>query len=155
VSDQLREYAREINDPFLLLQEIEHLERVRDDVVEAIGVYQAEIARRYAEAGRLALEKAGKTHGKVSVDLPGGLKLEAQVSQRVDWDQDKLQSIAKTLPDMATINHYFGIKFNVSEKIYKAIPPGDLRAKFDEARTTKLGDLKVTLTRKDAATAAA
>lgn len=112
------------------------------------------IAEKYGPHGQIALEKAGKTHGKVTVNLPGGLKLSASVGRRVEWDQDKLQSIAKSMPDMEQINHYFDIGFNVSEKIYKAIPPGELRKKFDDARTVKLTPLKVTLKRKDAAPAA-
>jgi hypothetical protein len=123
-------------------------------LAEQAEIVQSVVAERFAPHAQLALEKAGKTHGKVTVDLPGGLKLSANVTQRVEWDQDKLQSIAKAMPDMEQINHYFDIGFKVSEKIYKAIPPGELRKKFDEARTVKLSPLKVTLERKDAAPAA-
>ncbi len=139
---------------FFLAQYAERVETHITPITSIIEEIDSVIAERFGPHGKIALEKAGKTHGKVTVDLPGGLKLSASVSQRVEWDQDKLQSIAKSMPDMEQINHYFDIGFKVSEKIYKAIPPGELRKKFDDARTVKLTPLKVTLERKDAAPAA-
>ena len=41
---------------------------------DAADIDQA-IAEKYGPHGQIALEKAGKTHGKVTVDLPGGLVL--------------------------------------------------------------------------------
>lgn len=111
------------------------------------------IAEKYDATAKLAFEKAAKTDGKVSVDLPGGLKLSASISKRVDWDQDKLMAAAKNLP-WADVQHYFTIKFGVPEKIYKALPPSsELKAKLDEARTEKRGEMTITLERKDAAPA--
>lgn len=116
-----------------------------------IDLINRAISEKYTETAKFAFEKAGKTDGKVSVDLPGGLKLSGSVTKRVDWDQDKLMAAAKNMP-WQDVQHYFTIKFGVPEKIYKALPPSsEFKAKLDEARTVKLGDLAITLERKDAA----
>lgn len=111
------------------------------------------IAEKYTETAKLAFEKANKTDGKVAVDLPGGLKLSASVSKRVDWDSDKLLAVAKNMP-WADVQHYFKFDLGVSENIYKSLPPSsEFKAKLDDARAVKLGDMKITLERKDAAPA--
>lgn len=111
------------------------------------------IAEKYDATAKIAFEKAGKTDGKVSVDLPGGLKLSAYVGKKVEWDQPKLMAAAKNMP-WADVQHYFKIEFGVSEKFYKALPPSsEFKTKLDDARTVKRGDIKISLERTDAARA--
>lgn len=126
---------------------------VLEPLDRVLALIERAIAEKYTEAAKIAFEKANKTDGKVAVDLPGGLKLSASISKRVEWDQDKLKDAAKNMP-WADVQHYFKIEFGVSEKIYKSLPPSsEFKAKLDDARTVKLGSMKLTLERKDAAPA--
>jgi hypothetical protein len=119
--------------------------------IGVLELFDRAIGEKFEETAQIAFEKAGKTDGKVSVDLPDGLKLSASVAKRVDWDQDKLKDAAKNL-SWEDVQHYFDISFKVGEKIYKALPPSsELKAKLDAARTIKLSPMKLTLERKDAA----
>lgn len=148
---QYKALFAEANDPENFL----HAERVVSEQMafwrEVGAVLNAEIARRYTDAAKLAFEKAGKADGKVTVDLPGDIQLAASVSKRVAWDKDKLKAAASKMP-WADVQHYFKIDFDVSENIYKAVPPSsEFKQVLDEARTVTRGDIKITLKRKDAA----
>lgn len=124
------------------------LDEAKDDLKLVDGV----IAERFGPAGRVALEKTGKAHGSATVEIGHGLKLKAEIGQKVDWDQTKLRAILATMPwDRAT--HYFDIKFSMKEKMWSALEPGDFRTAVADARTVTLSPIKVGLERKDAARA--
>lgn len=107
--------------------------------------YGAEVARRFAATAKAAYEAAGKEHGKVSFDLHSGLAIEANTSKSVSWDNDKLMAIARDL-SWTEVDHYFTVKFTMSETIYKGLLPGsDIKAKVDAARTVKYGDPSIKL----------
>lgn len=99
-----------------------------------------ELSARYAESAIRSLSEAGKSHGTVTIPLQDGFSVKGDAKQTVKWDSDKLQEIAQTLP-WDRVNALFGIKFTMSETIYKgvsALSP-ELRAKIDAARTTTIG----------------
>lgn len=98
---------------------------------------QGELRRRFEYRLKTALDEDGKTHGSKKLDGEGHLRIEADLPQKVDWDQKALRALAETLswPD---VDHTLKITFSVPEKIYGALPPSsDLKAKLTAARTTK------------------
>lgn len=102
-----------------------------------------ELTRRTGTTLMNKLKAAGKEHGSVTVELPNGVKVKGERKQKVEWDQAKLRQIASTLT-WEQIQHYFKITFSVPEKVYGALDPTmRLQKAFEDARTTKLDDLKV------------
>lgn len=96
----------------------------------------AELMVRYAVAIDMAFDANKKTHGKVKV-LEGSLELEAEVRQTVEWDQAKLTAAGESMaPDEA--RHLLKVELSVPEKVYNALPPGDVKDALTTARTTKL-----------------
>lgn len=109
---------------------------------------KAELARRFAESAKQALDQAGKSHGSISLPLQDGFTAKTDTKQKVDWDSDALQAVAATLP-WERVVALFKIKFTMSETIYKgvaALSP-ELREKIDAARTTTIAEPVVTLTK--------
>lgn len=121
-----------------------------DEAKADLQLVDGVIAERFGPHGRLALEKAGKAHGSATVEIGHGLKLKAEIGQKVEWDQAKLRAIMATMPwDKA--NHFFDFKFSMKEKMWTALEPGEFRAKVADARTVTLSPIKVSIERKDAA----
>lgn len=107
-----------------------------------------ELQRRFGESAKAALAQSGKDHGSITLPLQDGYSVKADAKQTVKWDSAKLQAVAQTLP-WERVNALFGIKFSMSETIYKgvsALSP-ELRAKIDAARTTTIGEPSIVLTR--------
>lgn len=94
---------------------------------------QAELLRRHGAALKARLEASGKTDGSASLELDG-VKLTYKVGKEIDWDNDKLKTIAASM-DWATASRVFDIKFKVPERVYNAIPDPALVARLNEART--------------------
>jgi hypothetical protein len=126
-------------------------ERVKID----LAAIAAEYARRLGDSAKRSYEQAGKDSGTLSLELQDGLTAKCDISKKVEWDSAKLQAIAQTMP-WERVAAIFKIVFAVPETIYKGIAAADpaLKAKLDEARTTKLAPVKITLT-KEAALAVA
>lgn len=120
--------------------------RALDEAKAAVSEYDLEVASRFSAHARAAFEGAGKEHGKVTAPLAGGnLSIEANISKKVEWDNDKLMAVAREMP-FAQVEHLFKIVFSVPEKQYGGLLPGtDLKAKIDEARTVKYGEPKISL----------
>lgn len=104
----------------------------------------AEIGKRFTPNVRAAITLSGKPSGTFNTDLGSGFTAKAEVSKKVEWDQDKLRALAGAMT-LEEVFHYFKIEFSVPEAIYKALPPGELKKKIDAARTTKYGDPKITI----------
>lgn len=102
---------------------------------------QEEVLRRKEPDIAAAYEAAGKQHGNIKVTLDG-VEVEAAVSKAVRWDQQALEKLASEMP-LAEAQHYFDISFKVPEAKFKAMPPSDLKAQMEEARTVKYGEPKV------------
>lgn len=129
-----------------LLSYRDAMKESQDRIKEEIGRIDAEFVKRHGERLEQTFEVTNKKTGTVSVDLDGDLKAKGEIKNTVKWDSDALRDIAKTMP-WEQVQHYFKIVFTMSETIYKALPPGDLKDKVDAARTTTPGDLKVTVER--------
>ncbi len=140
------EYAADLREmPVLLLS----AERVRNLVALAdyqsnLSDIQAEIDRRFSDAGKLALDTAGKVYGTATREVEGGYKIKADVKQAVKWDGAALQAIAADMT-WEKIQHWFKIDFSMPEAKFKAIEPGPFRKAIEKARTTKLSPIKITL----------
>ena len=117
-----------------------------------LAAIQDEITRRFSNLGSLALDEQGKTYGTVTRELigfDGRYKIKAEVKQTVKWDSEALQTLAADLT-WKQIQHWFKIAFSVPEAKFKAMEPGPFKEKLEQARTTKLSPLAITLIDPDA-----
>jgi len=138
-ADNLREYS------------LTHLTADRQDLLDGaadiqqeLADIQAEIDRRFSDAGKLALDTAGKDYGTITREVENGYKIKADIKQTVKWDGAALQAIAADMT-WEKIQHWFKIDFSVPEAKFKAIEPGPFRKAIEKARTTKLSPIKITL----------
>lgn len=85
------------------------------------------------------LQSDGVDTGTRIFDISEGCKVEASITPKITWDQDKLikglDSIAKTHGKEAA-NHYAQVKWTVSETKYKSAPP-DIKKTLQKARTVE------------------
>lgn len=109
---------------------------------------KTEFTRRWGNA----LTKQLATTLKSTTNLEDmGFQVKGEVDKTVTWDSKKLMDLASTMP-FADVLAFFKIKFEVPEATYKSLLPSDpKKAAIDAARTVKYGDVKVTLSRKEAA----
>lgn len=117
-------------------------ERAKAIAVADIAAINAEITSRLSDTAAKLFEKSEKTAGDVTFETPDGGKFKASISKTVSWDSGQLQSIARQLP-YEQVELLFDIKFAVPEAKYKALTDPALKAKLDEARTVKYGELSI------------
>lgn len=115
-----------------------------------LDMVKAELARRYAESAKQALEQLGKDHGSGKLALQDGFVAKYKVDQKIEWDSDALMAVAQTLP-WERVQAIFKIVFSVPEKIYAGIAAlsPELREKIDAARTTTLKPAAITLEKEE------
>lgn len=133
--------------PALYSMQAEFAKQVAD-ARSRLGAVTAELFTRFAASVKATLDQAGKTHGSATLPLQDGFALKTDTKQTVKWDSAQLQAIATTLP-WERVVALFKIDFSMSETIYKgvaALSP-ELREKIDAARTTKIGEPVITLTK--------
>ena len=105
---------------------------------------------RYATRAAEARRACGKDTGTVRL-VDGDYTVVADLPKRIDWDQEKLAQIAANIADSGEDPAKFiDTKFSVPERKYGALPEA-WRQGFEPARTVKVGELKVALTKGDAA----
>ena len=105
---------------------------------------------RYATRASDARRACGKDTGTVRL-VDGDYTVVADLPKRVDWDQEALAQIARNIADSGEDPaEFIDTKLTVSERKYGALPEA-WRKGFEPARTVKVGALKVTLARGDAA----
>lgn len=103
-----------------------------------------ELSRRFGAGLLASLDEQGKTHGTVRNSVPGSPLVAVGVrSSKVTWDSAKLLDLAFSMP-RGEANKVFKIEVSTTEAAYNAAT-GNFRAALEGARTTKLGDIKVTL----------
>lgn len=106
----------------------------------------SELARRYGDSAKAALQQASKTHGSFTLPLQDGLTAKGDVKQSVSWDSEKLMEIASSLP-WERVRELFNVKFSMTETVYKgvgALNP-EFRDKIDDARTVRYGEPSIVL----------
>ena len=105
---------------------------------------------RYATRAEEARRACGKDTGTVRL-VDGDYTVVADLPKRVGWNQEKLAQIAQNIADSGEDPaDFIDTKFSVSERKYSALP-GAWRDGFEPARTVKVGALKVSLLKGDAA----
>jgi DNA invertase Pin-like site-specific DNA recombinase len=102
---------------------------------------EAELSRRHADTAADILAKAGKDTGTLTFAF-NGMRFKAEVAKKIEWDSDKLKAIAAGMP-WNQVERLFDIKFSVPERIYNAIHSPEMVATLNAARTTRVGELKV------------
>lgn len=113
-----------------------------------LAAVKDELGARYGESAKHALAQKQKEHGTGKLPLQDGFVAEYKIDREVKWDSDKLMAVAQTLP-WERVQALFKIVFSMPEAIYagvSALSP-ELRAKIDEARTTKIKPATITLTK--------
>lgn len=126
-----------------LCEHIAELEAGKASITAQIAALQEELGFRLSPEAAQLFAAAGKDAGDVTFTTHGGLKFKASVSKTVKWDGEKLKAIAATM-EWPAVQRLFKVDFAVPEATFKAILDDDLRKKLEDARTTKLGDLKIT-----------
>ncbi|KGL00068.1 hypothetical protein OIU14_07705 [Thalassobacter stenotrophicus] len=105
---------------------------------------------RYATRAAEARRACAKDTGTVRL-ADGDYTVVADLPKRVDWDQAKLAQIAANIADSGeNAAEFIDTKLTVSERKYGALPEA-WRKGFEPARTVKVGTLKVSLIKGDAA----
>lgn len=112
----------------------------------------ADVDKRILAATREAVSQmfalSGKQSGTVTVAGTGGVEVRGSVSKKVAWDSSALMSVASGMQwDLA--RQIFDIEFTMPEKTYArlqaiGLSPEAIKA-ITAARTTKYGEIKVTL----------
>ena len=115
-----------------------------------IGKLHEELEARLGSAARKTLVDGGKQSGTVNMPLQGGFSAKVEVPKKIEWDSDKLFDLATTMP-VERARTIFKFAVSVPEKIYDGIKAADpeLGAAIDQARTTKMGAIKITLAKED------
>lgn len=106
-----------------------------------IATIQGEITRRLSDDAKALFAKADKASGDVTFETDDG-KFKASIGKSVKWDSGQLQAIARQLP-WEQVELLFDITFAVPEARYKALVDPALKAKLDDARTVKYGELSI------------
>ena len=122
----------------------EQIAQQRQEVAQAtarLKELEAQFSERLLGEAAAEFHEAGKGEGEVTFYIDG-VKAIAEARKTVKWDSDKLKALAGDLP-WPMVERLFDIKFSMKEAIYKAVPDDALLARINEARTTKVADLKV------------
>jgi hypothetical protein len=131
----------------VLQAELDHAAKQLKVATARLG---AALEVRYATRAAEARRACGKDTGTVRL-ADGDYTVVADLPKRVDWDQEALAQIARNIADSGEDPaEFIDTKLTVSERKYGALPEA-WRKGFEPARTVKVGALKVTLARGDAA----
>ncbi|CAB4120998.1 hypothetical protein UFOVP4_56 [uncultured Caudovirales phage] len=146
----MEETLKELGYPALL----SIIEEAQDDVANAKAWFsrvQRELSDRLEGSVKNELAALDKATGTVNIPLQGGMIAKGIIDKKVEWDNDKLMAIAWAMP-WERVTKIFKITFSVPERVYDGIRAADeaLAAKLDTARTIKVGDPKITLSREAA-----
>jgi hypothetical protein len=114
----------------------------------ATARFSAALEVRYATRAAEARRACGKDTGTVRL-VDGDYTVVADLPKRVDWDQEKLAQIARSISNSGDDPaEFIDTKLTVAERKYTALPEA-WRKGFEPARTVKVGALKVTLEREE------
>ena len=126
------------------------LDHASKQLKAATARFNAALEVRYATRATDARRACGKDTGTVRL-VDGDYTVVADLPKRVDWDQEKLAQIARNIADSGEDPaEFIDTKLTVSERKYGALPEA-WRKGFEPARTVKVGTLKVSLIKGDAA----
>ena len=130
----------------------EHLALLQSDAREAADAakrmqawIESAIALRYQQRAIAARGMAGKDTGTVRFQ-DGSVEITAELSKKIDWDQDKLTRLADEIhAGGENPRDYLEITFKVPERAYTAWPERTRKA-FEPARIVHVGRTTYRLT---------
>lgn len=128
------------------LAEVQHnLEQLQDWTKQARAKLDTALVRRFGERERAARAASGKDFGTVHFS-EGPLRVTADQSKRVSWDQPQLAAIAQRIAASGErVEDYLDVEFSVPESRFNNWPTA-LRSQFEAARTVKPGKPSFRLT---------
>jgi len=113
-----------------------------DSAKEQMDLVQQELRTRFNAKLSEHLQSMEKQHGQLTFEVDG-VKLVGEITARREWDSEKLEKIARTLP-YDVVQRTFAIKFSVPEKAFNAVRDEKLLDQLIDARTVKYSDPKFT-----------
>jgi len=127
---------------------LEECDAQRKQAEAAKKLLSEHVQDRYSLQVRDAYCKAEKDYGAVHVNLPG-YNLEVDTAKKVEWDQDKLQTIERKMREEGdNPAEYIKVERKVEERKYTSWPAW-LKKSFDNARTTRPGSITIKLTKRE------
>lgn len=115
-----------------------NLDAAIDWLKKARTKFDVALEQCYGEQARTARLEAGKDFGVIHLS-DGPLRVTADQSKRVSWDQPQLAAIARRIAATGdAVEDFIDIEYSVSESRFNNWPPA-LRAQFEAARTVKPG----------------
>ena len=135
--------------PVALLAALQgELDHASKQLKAATARFNTALEVRYATRAAEARRACGKDTGTVRL-VDGDYTVVADLPKRIEWDQEKLAQIARSISDGGDDPaEFIDTKLTVSERKYTALPEA-WRKGFEPARTVKTGALKVTLEREE------
>lgn len=128
-------------DPRALGEQIAQQRQAVAQATARLKDLEEQFSERLLGEAAAEFHEAGKGDGEVTF-YADGVKAIADVRKTVKWDSNKLKALAGELP-WPMVERLFDIKFSMKEATYKAVPDDALLARINEARTTKVADLRV------------
>lgn len=126
------------------------LDHATKQLKAATARFSTALEVRYATRAAEARRACGKDTGTIRI-ADGDYTVVADLPKRVDWDQEALAQIARNIADGGEDPaEFIDAKLTVSERKYGALPEA-WRKGFEPARTVKVGALKVSLEKGNAA----
>lgn len=135
-----------LNMPIAALMEYqEAVARVLEEAKKEVAAVASVVTARFSDQIKDAYTAQDKQHGTVRVPVWTDVEAVGSATKKVSWDQSGLKAIASDM-DWLTVDHFFKIKFDVSETVFNGLAPDDPRRPlFEAARTVEYGEPKVTL----------
>src|SRR4051812_16735135 len=84
----------------------------------AVAEFQTEIDNRLSSSAKATFVQAGKEYGTKTLPLQGGLEAKVEIKKTVDWDSEKLLTLAMTMP-WERVRQLFKVEFSMGETLYK------------------------------------
>lgn len=117
-------------------------EQAKSVAIADITSIRDEITCRLRGDAEKLFAASDKTSGDITFESADGSKFKASIGKTVSWDGKILQGIARGM-EWEQAQNLFDIKFSIKEAKYAALFDPELKAKIDDARTVKYGDLSI------------
>jgi len=144
-----------VDNPFGLTKlDLDTLLALQGTAAEQYGVASAakakindELANRFQDQITQAYIAKGEDTGSVDLTLEGGFTAKVNRSKKTEYDQGALSKVVEEIRASGDDpSEYVKVTYEVAERNYKAWPTF-IRKLFEPARTLKVGDPKVVLSR--------
>lgn len=125
-------------EPELLALLLEDVAALKASAKKADDAIYAALHHRYGDEAATKRREKNVDTGTIRID-DAGFVISADLPKRVEWDQEGLAKVEKTLAEMGEpIAEYIKLKRDVSELAYRGWP-SSLKKLFDPYRTLGVG----------------